>query len=1205
MARSSWSIVFIGMALFLNFGRGAVFAGGVRDKFLLSLKGQSGPCGGEVTVQVCLDFITKKKPVSFSYGVRHDPKFLKIKGVQLGKSVDLATHGARHCEFISEEGVTSQVVGCPVLTIGEGNELLRITYSLLGPPGTTKLTFADDLPGPLIDRDWKPGVSWVDGFAENGGYPGGGSGDPEPDLCQAELDSVPIQINLDKDGLTIIIVPETLPGMVTIKCSDIAVDAEAVDFGEVVVGDARAKTVTITNSGNEALVVSGLMLGEGSSAEFLIHSSPALPVELAPQASMPVEIGYHPADLGLDSGSLVIKSDDGDEPVVTVALTGAGVPVPIPEIEVVPLVLDFGEAFVGDSETLVVLVKNLGTAPLQLKSFSLAEGSSPDFSASSDMDPPLSLAPKACIGILVHYAPKEAGEPDAGILAIESDDADEPRVEVALSGRGTEKPKPEIVVSTDMLNFGEVFLGDSSELSSTITNTGSGVLKISGLALGSGTSPDFALFDGHALPIDLAPSASVDVKVKYTPTAEESDSGTVVVRSDDSDEPEVVVSLIGSGVPRPVPEIEVDQTPLHFGNVFIGDSSSLKVAIVNAGSAPLLIKNVFLGESSPDFALTECQTLPIELVPNGGCDVEVTYSPKEEGSDTGTLVIESNDADEGAVIISLAGNGLPRPVADVDVQPLSHDFENVFVGESSELRITIANTGSAALTVSGIALGEGSSGDYSITSAPELPLVLEAGKSEDVQVAYKPSDIGSDSGTVAITSDDADEGAIHVSLMGGGVPKPVADVFVQPLSINFGDLVAGSSKEETITISNNGSADLHVSSIRLGEGTGLDYAITAAPEMPLTLAPGNQAEVKVTYAPKEVESDSGVVVISSDDANEPSVFVTLIGSGVSPIRADAGDDRFAPEGSLVTLDGSNSFTSCGEFLSFIWEQVSGPPAQDLTRSEDGGQITFTVPPIDGGDKPMVFVLTVGDACENEASDDVTVVAIDVDERAAVLSLRSAVAKEIPTEEGKRLIVFDGQIDWQTDLEDGLWSGVRFNIQNDSGLESLRQATIYRDSNDNGDLDEEDLALDSAGGVNPDNTVLFEFEKTLKKGQPDRFLLVVDFESTPPSDTTTSFLPALLLALGLIGLRRLCKGQSLEKSALLFLLVAVCLAFPALPVACHRGHGHPGESGQPLAPANEASFQLQGTVDVFIKGKTTGVAAKITGLPLVGPTIQID
>lgn len=91
-----------------------------------------------------------------------------------------------------------------------------------------------------------------------------------------------------------------------------------------------AETVTLSNSGNAALAVSGIQLSGANSAEFVLDvnggANPcgsATP-SVAAGDNCTVTVAFAPASAGAKSATLAIASDDPDEATVDVALTGTG-----------------------------------------------------------------------------------------------------------------------------------------------------------------------------------------------------------------------------------------------------------------------------------------------------------------------------------------------------------------------------------------------------------------------------------------------------------------------------------------------------------------------------------------------------------------------------------------------------------------------------------------------------------------------------------------------------------------------------------------------------------------------------------------------------------------------------------------------------------------------------------------------------------------
>lgn len=111
---------------------------------------------------------------------------------------------------------------------------------------------------------------------------------------------------------------------------------------------------------------------------------------------------------------------------------------------------------------------------------------------------------------------------------------------------------------------------------------------------------------------------------------------------------------------------------------------------------------------------------------------------------------------------------LPAP-PDIEVRPLIADFGNVELPGSTTTIVTIANRGGSDLHVSELTLLSGSNPDISIQSSHPLPVTLAPGASCEGALEFEPHELGSAGATLAVVSDDPDEGTVQVALTGQGV----------------------------------------------------------------------------------------------------------------------------------------------------------------------------------------------------------------------------------------------------------------------------------------------------------------------------------------------------------------------------------------------------------------------------------------------------
>lgn len=96
-----------------------------------------------------------------------------------------------------------------------------------------------------------------------------------------------------------------------------------------------------------------------------------------------------------------------------------------------------------------------------------------------------------------------------------------------------------------------------------------------------------------------------------------------------------------------------------------------------------------------------------------------------------------------------------------------------------------------------------------------------------------------------------------------------------------------------------------------------------------------------------------------------SCFVNITWVNIPP-TADAGPDQTVDEGTVVALDGSNSFDPDDGIASYIWEQIGGEPV--VLSDPAAAQPTFLSPSIGTGGGSLTFQLTVVDGGGLKSSD---------------------------------------------------------------------------------------------------------------------------------------------------------------------------------------------------------------------------------------------
>jgi len=162
-----------------------------------------------------------------------------------------------------------------------------------------------------------------------------------------------------------------------------------------------------------------------------------------------------------------------------------------------------------------------------------------------------------------------------------------------------------------------------------------------------------------------------DFNFRFKPTLVQQYQGNIVVSSNDNINPVINIPVSGNGLPgTPTPEIDVNQTAVDFGNIQCGQTSpEQNVIISNIGSATLDISSV----SAPNgFAVKKgtsgswgSNISSFSIAAGSNETIYIHFTPVQNQSYTGNVLINSNDADEAVTAVALSGTGYTSPTTGI------------------------------------------------------------------------------------------------------------------------------------------------------------------------------------------------------------------------------------------------------------------------------------------------------------------------------------------------------------------------------------------------------------------------------------------------------------------------------------------------------------------------------------------------------------
>jgi hypothetical protein len=151
---------------------------------------------------------------------------------------------------------------------------------------------------------------------------------------------------LEADGVINLNVPLTAPDI------EVFPSLLSWDFGDVEVGQSTTWLVQIFNYGTADLNVSSVTLTGDAAFTFTIE--PATPLVIIPNTSIGVdyEVTFAPSTQGSFSAVVQVVSDDADESVVEVALSGVGIVTEVPPQQQIQDIMTFFDDAVADGTLL-------------------------------------------------------------------------------------------------------------------------------------------------------------------------------------------------------------------------------------------------------------------------------------------------------------------------------------------------------------------------------------------------------------------------------------------------------------------------------------------------------------------------------------------------------------------------------------------------------------------------------------------------------------------------------------------------------------------------------------------------------------------------------------------------------------------------------------------------------------------------------------
>ncbi|HEY2054905.1 MAG TPA: choice-of-anchor D domain-containing protein, partial [Solirubrobacterales bacterium] len=345
-------------------------------------------------------------------------------------------------------------------------------------------------------------------------------------------------------------------------------------------------------------------------------------------------------------------------------------------------------------------------------------------------------------------------------------------------------------------------------------------------------------------------------------------------------------------------------TSLDFGTQVISQLYLSKpVTLTNTGDAPLQVSGVTINATGArNFVIDDDHCSGQTLAAGASCIVEVLFLPTSTGAKAASLDFE-DDAAGSPQSVALAGVGQSPVIA---VAPARLEFAEQTLGTASPPRtLTVTNDGTVPLQVEHAAPAGNGAGEFAVVGNSCTAAPVEPGHDCQVEVQFKPSNMGSASALVQIEDDAA--GSPHVAVVSGtGVGAKVA---FSPARLSFGEQQVGArAPEQKVAVTNTGNAPLHVTRAVLG-GAGAGPFLIGADECGgRAIAPGASCDIEVGFRASTAGEYVAELSLVSD-AVETAPSVALDGRAIAaPDNGGGGGSGGGSQGGPVGGGGGGSPT---------------------------------------------------------------------------------------------------------------------------------------------------------------------------------------------------------------------------------------------------------------------------------------------------------
>ncbi len=346
-----------------------------------------------------------------------------------------------------------------------------------------------------------------------------------------------------------------------------------------------------------------------------------------------------------------------------------------------------------------------------------------------------------------------------------------------------------------LFNFGEVAMGRNKDWILKLHNIGGSVLTINNIE----TSTGIFSIPEPAFPATIDARTSKEITVRFTPNFEKTFEDSLIIQTDDPDEPEMVIYLTGLGTTETVIVNDNDGPPAYFEHIgeWGNSSAHFQMDNYNNPSSRYVIRSSNPGarcEFIPDIPISglyniyyggpptqnSATSALFEIHPFGAAIDSVYLNQNGAGSVwrlLGTYYLFQGTLNSVFIVNDGTGSGYAMrsdlfkfthvpSIADIDLPATSHEFSDVPINTTETFSLRISNIGNAALAINDMKV---ETSHFVIDSPTSFPIMVPKLDSVIATISFTPTGVTNYRDTLTILSDDVDESEKQFILIGNGI----------------------------------------------------------------------------------------------------------------------------------------------------------------------------------------------------------------------------------------------------------------------------------------------------------------------------------------------------------------------------------------------------------------------------------------------------